>query len=146
VKIGIALLFFLSVISTAVAQDYVSWSFSYDEDESEVLITAEIGNGWHLYSTEKVTELGPIPTEIVFDEGSVVKTVGKLSEPEPEVSFDPNFGETLFYFEDAVTFSQKIERNGARELSGTVTYMVCNDEMCMPPVDYKFTIELSHED
>lgn len=145
-KIGITLLFFLSGVLTATAQDYVSWSFSYDEDVSEVHVTAEIGEGWHLYSTEKASELGPIPTEIVFEQEGKVKIVGALSEPKPEVSFDTNFGETLYYFEDEVTFTQQIERNGALELSGTITYMVCNDEMCMPPVDYNFTIELTHEE
>lgn len=145
VKIGITCIFLFVCILATQAQNQVSWDISYDSNESEVLVSAAIGDGWHLYSTEKATDLGPIPTEIVFDKVEGVEMVGKLHEPTPKVSFDPNFGETLYYFEKSVTFSQEIELNGAQEMNGTITYMVCNDEMCMPPVDYKFTIELAHE-
>ncbi|MCR9174129.1 MAG: protein-disulfide reductase DsbD N-terminal domain-containing protein [bacterium] len=131
--------------SFAVAQEQVSWDVTFDADQSEVFVRASIDEGWHLYSSEKVADLGPIPTEVVIHENDGVEVVGKLKEPKPKVSYDPNFGETLYYFEEAVTFTQAIELKGATELSGTITYMVCNDEMCMPPVDYKFSIELTHE-
>jgi len=145
VKIGIANIFFFLCIFAGQAQNEVSWEISYDAAESAVLVNAAIGEGWHLYSTEKASDLGPIPTEIVFDKAEGMEIVGELQEPDPKVSFDSNFGETLYYFEESVTFSQEVELHGAQELNGTITYMVCNDEMCMPPVDYKFTIELAHE-
>ena len=145
-KIGLTYIILFLGIFSVQAQDYVSWDITYDADQSELQVNATIGEGWHLYSTEKATDLGPIPTEIVIEEQEGVEVKGKVKEPEPKVSFDPNFGETLYYFENQVTFSQEIELKGAKVLNGTVTYMVCNDEMCMPPVDYKFSIELIHED
>lgn len=126
-------------------QNHVSWDVSYNANESKVLVHATIGEGWHLYSTEEATELGPIPTEIKIKEQEGVEVIGRLHEPEPIVSYDPNFEETLFYFEKSVTFSQEVKVADANELNGTITYMVCNDEMCMPPVDYEFTIELTDE-
>ncbi len=143
-KIGITSIFFFLCIFSGLAQDEVSWEVSLNADQSEVLVNATIGDGWHLYSTEKASDLGPIPTEIVIDEEGV-EIIGDVQEPDPKATYDPNFGETLYYFEQEVTFSQEIELKGAKELNGTITYMVCNDVMCMPPVDYKFSIELTYE-
>ncbi|GAB5419104.1 MAG: hypothetical protein Crog4KO_06120 [Crocinitomicaceae bacterium] len=144
-KIGFTLIFLLLIISSGFAQTEVSWSFSYDAEKNQVVAQADIGDGWHLYSTEKATEMGPIPTEFEFDVVEGVELIGSIQEPEPIVDFDANFGETLYYFEKEVTFVQGLKVSSAEELNGTVTYMVCNEEMCMPPVDVKFTIELVHE-
>ncbi|XOV67645.1 MAG: protein-disulfide reductase DsbD domain-containing protein [Fluviicola sp.] len=144
-KIGISSIFFFLCTFVVSAQEYVSWEVSYEADASEIYVAASIEEGWHLYSTEKVSEMGPVPTEIVFEETEGMNVQGKLKEPKPKVSYDPNFGETLYYFEEFVQFSQSVTVNGAESVNGTITYMVCNDEMCMPPVDYKFTIELADE-
>lgn len=144
-KIGITQFFLLLIVSSGFAQTDVSWSFSFDAEKSQLVAKASIGEGWHLYSTEKVTELGPIPTEFEFTETEGLELIGTIQEPDPIVAFDANFEETLYYFEKEVAFVQSLEVTSAKQLNGTVTYMVCNEEMCMPPVDVKFTIEL-HED
>ncbi len=144
-KIGFTLIFLLLITSCGFAQTEVSWSFSFDAQNNQVVAQADIGEGWHLYSTERATEMGPIPTEFEFAETEGVELVGAIQEPDPIVAMDANFGETLYYFEKEVKFVQDLKVTSAEKLNGIVTYMVCNEEMCMPPVDVKFTIELVHE-
>jgi len=145
VKFRTTLLFIFLFCLSGVAQEQVSWTFSFDKEESELFVHATIEEGWHLYSTEKVSDFGPVPTEIVIKEENGVIATGRTKEPKPIVAYDPNFEETLYFYEEKVTFSQKIELNDAKEVHGVITYMVCNDSMCMPPVDVEFTINVSNE-
>lgn len=145
VKFVFSFLFVLFVLTCSQAQSEVSWEFSYESSSGKVFAAATIGEGWHLYSTQEVSEFGPIPTEFEFVETKGVEILGTVQEPDPIVAFDANFSETLYYFENSVVFSQDVAVKNARELRGTVTYMVCNDSLCMPPVDVEFTIELKNE-
>jgi thiol:disulfide interchange protein DsbD len=145
VKIRFTNIFLFLILSTSYAQSQVSWEFAFDAENSQIVAEASIGEGWHLYSTKKASELGPIPTEFEFDVPEGVELVKGIQEPNPKISYDSNFDETLYYFEEKVAFVQELKVTSLQELKGTVTYMVCNDEMCMPPVDVEFTIELVHE-
>lgn len=143
-KFGCTLLFSLFFVAQCAAQSEVTWKFSFNSKTSTFSASAEIGEGWHLYSTKKSVELGPIPTEFEFaTEG--IQLVGDIQEPLPIKAFDVNFEETLLYFEDQVLLTQEMKVNGAEKIDGTVTYMVCNESMCMPPIDVEFTIEVTDE-
>ena len=70
---SLATLILLAVVYSGSAQIYnpVKWSFGYrlDGDEHAVLeFTATIEEGWHVYATKLESDMGPIPTEIVFGE------------------------------------------------------------------------------
>ena len=132
-------------MSSCFGQSEVTWHFSYNAENSQLVAQASIEEGWHLYSTERTAELGPVPTEFEFASTEGVEFVGDIQEPDPKVAYDENFGETLYYFEEEVEFLQNLNVTSGKEVNGTVTYMVCNDTMCMPPVDVEFTIELVHE-
>jgi thiol:disulfide interchange protein DsbD len=142
-KPGVMLLFLLFFGPVSFAQSYVSWGFSYEPTQKQVIAHAKIEEGWHLYSTQKVAEMGPIPTAFMFQETESLQVIGTVAEPTPIEAYDPNFEDTLFFFEDEVDFRQHVKGEG--NLKGVVTYMVCNDSMCMPPIDVEFTIEIADE-
>ncbi len=123
-------------------QDQVNWSYLFNPRTAQLEITADIANGWHLYSQHIDNEIGPIPTSFQFAENGAVKFIGETLEPESIKEYDPNFEGELNFFKDEVTFVQKVEVEQPTELSGTVTYMICNDVMCLPPVDEFFKIEV----
>lgn len=123
-------------------QEKVDWSFSFDNRTSEIHVHAEIEKGWHLYSLNLANDLGPIPTEIVFNENKSVQFSENTSEPTPIVSYDENFGGDLSYFENEVTFKNKINATENTTVSGYVVFMVCNNEMCLPPTEVEFKINI----
>lgn len=127
---------------TAVAQSIVEWSFSYNEKAKVVEMRAEIQPGWHLYSQHTNGEVGPVATAFFFEENDQVKLLGKIKEPQSTQTFDPNFSGNVRYFEKEVVFTQKVKVKNRTNLIGKVTYMVCNDRKCLPPVDESFTISL----
>lgn len=133
---------FILLVSCSWAQDRVIWAFGYDQESGLVTATADIAEGWHLYSQHINNELGPVPTSFTFEENNDIKLVGKVNEPQSIKEYDPNFEGELNFFKDSVTFSQKIRVYKATELKGYVSFMLCNDTMCLPPTDLNFNIPI----
>ena len=135
--------FFALFLTLAVqAQEKVSWSFSYNNETKEVEFQATIAGGWHLYSQHIKNDIGPVPTNFVYTESTGITTESPIAEPKPIQEYDENFEATLDFFKDQVRFTQKIKSGSKGTLTGYVTYMVCNDVMCLPPVDVPFTITI----
>lgn len=142
------LAFFLlfSTLQT-VAQEPVKWSTSVKQlsaTEAELILTATIEPGWHLYS-QFIPEGGPIPTSFTFQESPAYKIVGQVTEGVAHEEFDKNFDMVLKYFDTKADFIQKIEILSAEDfvVKGELEFMVCNDEMCLPPtfIDTEFKVK-----
>ena len=101
---------------------------------AEIVFTATIDAGWHVYSTE-LGQDGPIEAtfNVVKMEGAV--TVGRL-QPVGKVTkkFDQVFGMELKYFEQKAQFVQKIRFTKPQyTIDCFLEYGACSDEMCLPP-------------
>ena len=55
----------------------------------------------------------------------------------------PNFEMTLRFFSGKVTFRQKIRITDPKKFAfvGAIRYMACNDEQCLPPANWEFTVQ-----
>lgn len=139
-RIVVFLTFFLAL--AVQAQDKVSWKIGYNTETKEIEYQASIAGGWHLYSQHIKNDIGPVPTTFVFTENTGISLDGGVNEPKSIQEYDANFEATLDFFKDQVKFTQKIKPGSKGTLTGYVTYMVCNDVMCLPPVDVPFTITI----
>ena len=124
------------------AQEVIKWEFNYNAKTKQVEITANIEEGWHLYSQFIQNDVGPVPTTITFKSSDDFQLIGAVAEPKAIQKYDENFEATLDFFEHKVVFIQKIKAKKATTLEGSVTFMVCNETMCLPPVDKKFKITI----
>ena len=135
--------FLLAVVTaTAQMQDPVhvrSELKKISDTEAELLFSATIDAGWHVYSTGLADD-GPISATFHADKMEGAKTVGSLKARGKEQKvFDKVFEMEVRYFEQAVTFVQKIQFTQPQyNIECYVEYGACNDRMCMPPS----TIEL----
>lgn len=126
--------------------DPVKWSFSSEklnDKEYNLIITANIEKGWHVYS-QFIEEGGPIPTSFAFDKSSDYTLLGKVSESPKAISaFDKNFNMQIAWHKDLVVFKQKVSLLvPINKISGKLEFMVCNDERCLPPAEVEFSIAL----
>ncbi|NEU09171.1 DUF255 domain-containing protein [Flavihumibacter sp. R14] len=142
----LSLLLTLILYTTTQAQilDPVKWSFSskkVNDKEADLLITAKIEPGWHVYS-QFIEEGGPIPTSIKFKPSSDFAVSGKVSETPKAVSaFDKNFDMQIAWHATQVVFKQRIKLNKPKTtVSGTLEFMVCDDKRCLPPAEVEFSI------
>jgi thiol:disulfide interchange protein len=124
----------------------VTWRFSSKQvsnNEFDLVLTANIGNSWHLYS-QFIGEGGPVPTSFKFKPTSDYVLIGKVNEsPKAHKIFEKAFGMELAFFEKKATFTQKVKlKTAAAKINGTLTFMVCDDNQCLPPEDIDFSFDL----
>ena len=108
-------------------------------DEAEVVFTAAIDKGWHVYSTD-LGDGGPISATFNVEKISGAEVAGKLKPVGKEIStFDKLFEMKVRYFENKAQFVQKLKlTGGAYQLEGYLEYGACNDENCLPPTQVPF--------
>ncbi|HYQ57897.1 MAG TPA: cytochrome c biogenesis protein CcdA [Draconibacterium sp.] len=148
-RIFITVVFFVAAfLANAQIVEPVKWSFSKNqisENEFELVFTATIDDGWHMYTTD-LPEGGPIKTSFYFED---IENVVLLGEPTPNKAaveeFDQSFQMDLKWFEEEVTFIQKVKISGAGTVSGYIEFMSCDDEMCTPPTQAEFSFNLGGE-
>ena len=102
--------------------------------EAEMIFSATIDPGWHVYSTN-LGQDGPIEASLHVNKKDGVELVGKLTPKGKEISqYDEMFGMKLRYFENAVQFVQKVKFTKPQyDIDAYLEWGACNDEMCMPP-------------
>jgi len=108
--------------------------------EAEIVFTATIDQGWHVYSTD-LGQDGPIEATFNVVKMDGAEKVGKLT-PKGNVikKYDEMFGMELKYFEHQVTFVQKIRFTKPKyDIDCYLEYGACNDQSCLPPTQ----VELS---
>ncbi|MCB9188408.1 MAG: hypothetical protein H6599_03920 [Flavobacteriales bacterium] len=110
--------------------------FKVEMHEDTLVFHAEIDKGWHMYAANLPDPTGgPLPTEIIYNDPSP-RTIGAIIEPEGHTEMDEAFGIEVKYFETE-TFYKQVIADAPKIISGTVYFMVCNDQMCIP-LEYHF--------
>jgi len=129
----------LTAVLTAAAQMQDPVHFRSElkrisDTEAELLFQATIDDGWHVYSTD-LGKGGPISATFHADRMEGAQTVGTLKARGKEMKqFDKMFGMEVRYFEQTVTFVQKVRFTKPQyDISCYVEYGACSDQMCLPP-------------
>ena len=112
-KILVILLFFSTILpSYAQMQDPVHFRSELkktSDSEAELIFSATIDAGWHVYSTN-LPSGGPISATFHADKMEGAETVGKLkARGQEHKQFDKLFDMEVRFFEKNVTFVQKIK-------------------------------------
>ena len=144
--LGLSILLLGMGLNAQVIRDAVTWSRSVEDKsptEKVLVFTATVKDPWHLYGTE-LPKGGPTPTHLLVDKIEGAGLVGGLtSTQKPIEKYDPNFEMTLRFFSGKVTFRQKIRITDPKKFAfvGAIRYMACNDEQCLPPANWEFTVQ-----
>jgi thiol:disulfide interchange protein DsbD len=136
----------LIFITSITAQfEHITWSSQasiLDNQQVQLVITAKLDKGWHLYS-QFMEDGGPLPTWITIDNPSDFELQGVFSESKTKSEFEPVFDMTVIYFDDVAIFTGILKKVGTTDtLKGNVNFMICQDGMCLPPDDYTFAIDI----
>ena len=138
-KKTIALLFvmLLTVMAQAQMVDPVHFKSELKTGkgaEAEIIFTATIDAGWHVYSTDLGSD-GPIAATFNVVKMDGAEKVGKLT-PKGNVikQYDKLFEMELKFFEKQATFVQKIRFTKPNyDIDCYLEYGACNDQSCLPP-------------
>ena len=131
---------------TAQQLDPVKWSYSVKETsatEAELLFTAKLDAGWHLYS-QYTDPTGPLAINFEFEDSKDYQRLGKVLEPKPHEEMDEVFGCVVKSFSGTVVFRQKVKRLSDKDFTvrGILNYQLCNDGSCIAPEDRDFAFKV----
>ena len=137
---------FIFHFSHAQVSDPVSWLTKTSRaSQGEMILTfsAALAPGWHLYS-QHMKPGGPIPTRFRFNSDDDYLLTGVTQERGEAVTFhDDLYDLEVTWYADLVIFSQLIKVVGpVSTVTGTVEYMVCNYELCIPN-EWAFSVPIS---
>ena len=124
----------------------VKWAYQAvktGDKKYNVIITANVDAPWHIYS--QFVKKGPVPTSLQFAKNPLVVLSGSTKEVgNLEKKFDNNFGAVIGSFGGKVQFIQAVtlKVNTKTKLTGTIEYMVCNEERCLPPTKQSFEVDI----
>lgn len=136
-----------TIVGIASAQEPVRWAYKakkMNRNVFEVHFTATIALPWHIYSLN-TPKGGPAPTKIIINKNPITTSVGTINEKGKLISkYEDAFGVDVRFFEQSVDFVQRVELKGnfKTNLTGTISYMACNDEKCLPLKTEKFNIPI----
>lgn len=146
-KLSLLIVAVLVTVTAAFAQIHnpVKWTVAskkINSKEAVVFIKATIQNGWHIYG-QNVPDGGPVPTSFKYAtskefslNGATVPTV------KPKSKYEEVFKMNVPYFSQEIVFQQKIKLTGSKSttVNGTVEFMACDKNQCLPPDEYSFSV------
>lgn len=151
---GLALLLLLPLAAHGqYSSDYVSWTLSVEPatahpgQTARATLQATIAKGWKMYALDSPAGQ---PLAVAFENVGKGICLGEMKQADPAVGYDPNFQDTVRYFQDEARLwaAVNVARDaaaGPHEIQGTVTFMICTEEMCLPPTTKTLTTSLRVE-
>lgn len=147
-KLALTLSLLMAIVcSTAMAQimNPVKWSAKVDmtgDDEGQVVLTASINNGWHMYSLDCNPDAGPQILEITYPKLDGVKLEGSpVPDKVSHKQYDDMFGAELAWWTQGVTITQKFKATQPEfKIDVMIVCSACNDENCIPPARSTFNL------
>lgn len=141
-------LFLVVCISAAAfGQEPVSWNYEVNSKSAsayEVVFTADVKPGWHLYS-QHTGEPGLFATRINFKPNPLISKDGTTREiGKPEKQYNTNIQAEEVFFSGKVKFVQlvKVKPNVKTNITGIIEYVVCNDDRCLPRAKKNFDLKI----
>ncbi|MBK7856346.1 MAG: sugar transporter [Bacteroidetes bacterium] len=143
-------MFFKGADSNAQIISGAAWTFAIEQTspaEATLVLTANIKEKFHIYSQHLTSSDGPLPTVFEFTPSKNFELVGKTQEEKGHEIFDEAFQMKLLTFEGVTAFRQKIKilTKEKFEITGKLSFMACDNRMCVPPEEVPYTFNLNNK-
>ncbi|MCQ2271296.1 MAG: thioredoxin family protein [Bacteroidales bacterium] len=137
----------LLTTSLFAQENPVTWNFKtvkVNDSIAELQFQAQIQENWHLYSQYHNNGMER-PIEFSFKPAKGYKRIGKVTEPQATVHYDPVFNDTSLYFLKSVTFKQKVQilQNEDFTIKGNISGQACIEGRCVA-LENKFTFDIKN--
>jgi thiol:disulfide interchange protein len=142
-------LILVSLSSYGQMRKTTSWTFDVSKtevntgDEIELIFKVRVIDDWYIYSSDLDEDVGPLPTEVNFENNGSFEVVGDLIPINVKKKFDEIWGADVTYFVGTGEFRQKIKvLKKDLFISGTLDFQTCTDVdgQCIPG-DQDFVID-----
>jgi thiol:disulfide interchange protein len=143
--------FFNAVSLKAQMVDPIKWSYNViqiDEQHSDLIITANIEKGWHLYSQKQLEGATILPLVFEFETSPKYTLIGGVKEPAYHEEYDEFDKVNIRFFKDNVVFKQRIKvlSDTDFKIKGSVSGQACLDVCVLVGDDFSFSIKAAKAD
>jgi len=143
-SIVLLLLFCASNIDAQIVKDNSKWTFEAKKisgHKYQIIAHLKLEKGWHVYAMKPGGDGTLIPVAIKLDNNTKVKAVGTFTEKGKLISETvPGMDGKVNMYKNSVDYIADAEINGPTTITGICSYQTCNDKMCLPPADKKFSL------
>ncbi len=112
-------------------------------DEVELIFKVKVIDNWYIYSSDLGEDIGPMPTEVLFENPQGFEVVGDLVPVKPKKKYDEIWEAEVTYFDKEGEFRQTIRITSENpKIVGTLEFQTCTDVngQCIPG-DEEFDID-----
>ncbi len=149
-KAFLSIIFCIVSIGLFAQQDRepIKWSFDINQvgpTEYELMYRADLDAPWVIYSKD-TGKGGPIATSVSFTSDNVKPVDEGIESGERKEGMDELFGINVikYSYKQAYILKQRVDVNDiSKPITGYVTYMVCNNKVCIPPTDANFSFKIN---
>ncbi len=140
--------FFVSFAANAqLTADPTTWTHEVKKtgnNEYEIIAHLKLAEHWHIWSLDPGGDGLQVPPDLKIDKNAKVTLAGKVAEKGKKIS-EPMDGidGIVNYFTGSVDYIQKIKVTGNVTITGKSYYQVCDDHMCLPPKNKKFSLQIT---
>lgn len=112
-------------------------------DKGEIVFSATVLKGWHVYSDDLDPSAGPTPLEITYTTLSGIRLDGPLRYSRPAArQYDDMFECEVSWWEGDFSLRQPFTATASDfSVDGSVRYGACNDQNCIPPSKETFALK-----
>lgn len=149
-SLAFLVLLFVTFQASAQFKKTTKWTFDASQkevkvgDEIDLIFKASIINDWYLYSSDIADDVGPIPTQIEFEDNGSFEVIGTLVPVDAKKKFDKIWNADVTYFTKKAEFRQRIKVLKTNlDIIGELSFQTCTDVdgQCIPgfeDVDFDF--------
>ena len=141
---------FVFIANTLFAQNMIAdpstWTFEtkhVKDNHYQLIFHLKLKEGWHIWSLNPGGDGFQIVPSFKIKKNDAVIKLGSFKEKGNAITelMDGVDGKVT-YFKSKVDYIAELEVNNNTTLSGTYTYQVCDDKMCLPPATKKCSFEI----
>lgn len=141
--------FLFSITAFAQIRKTTSWTFDASAkevkvgDEVDLIFKVKVIDKWYIYSSDLAEDIGPLPTEVSFENNGSFEVIGDLVPVDAKKKYDDIWEADVTYFEKEGEFRQKIKVLSANlKIIGLLDFQTCTDVdgQCIPG-DQEFDID-----
>ncbi|MFM2388222.1 MAG: hypothetical protein RL660_2979 [Bacteroidota bacterium] len=111
--------------------------------EGEIIVTANMQKGFHIFAFDPGGDGSQVPTNLVFKPMKNVTLVGKVTEKDKPGVHDIDGVGTVRWYEGKARFGQKVKYKKLEKGELTFSFQVCNESFCERPADLPVKFDLT---
>ena len=134
-------------LSAQMIADPATWTIAakkVKDNEYRITFHVQLKKGWHIWSLKPGGDGMQIPPTFRFDKNADIILNGPLTEHGHLITSNMDGVDgAVSRFEDVADYYQDVTVKSNTKIKGKHTYMVCDNNMCLPEKKHPFSIEIT---